>query len=238
MPDMVSTAMPELIDGGTTFAPGQTVVVSVITFDIPVSGGGLRVNSKLTQLPSNVPGSPITLDGVVMTSTAVPGYVVAGSTLNAGSAVTVDGTTDSLPNSGQGIVINGQTFAAPTQQITTGNQVDVIAPKLISGTAPYIVAGQTFTPGGEIAVDGEVLMIAPGGGIVLVEGAGEAAGKNIAGAIMSVLGVMTKPGDMPATSATSTGVGSVEIQTSSGRGHDNGLIYAVGVVLLAVWLVN
>lgn len=173
-----------------------------------------------------------------MTPTAVPGYVVAGSTLNAGSAVTVDGTTYSLPNSGQGIVINGQTFAAPTQQITIGNQVDVMAPKLISGTAAYIVAGQTLTPGGKIAVDGEVLTIAPGGGTVLVEGAGEAAGQNIAGAIMSVLGVMTKPSDMPATGATSTGVGLVEIQTSSGKGHDNGVIYEVGVVLLAVWLVN
>lgn len=53
--DMVLTAMTELIVGGTTFAPGQTVVVSGITFDIPVSGGGVRVNSKLTQLLRTCP---------------------------------------------------------------------------------------------------------------------------------------------------------------------------------------
>ena len=238
VPDVIPTNMPELVVGSTTLAPGQSVVVSGTTFVIPVAGGGIVVNGKLTLLPSGAIGSPVTLDGVVVTPTAASDYIIAGTILQLGSAVIVQGTTYSLASSVEGIIVNGKTVAAPTQEMTIGSEVTTMTPTLISGTAAYIVAGQTLTPGGEVNVNGATLRIAPSGGSILVEGAAETGRPNIAGAIMSVLGVMTKAGESPTASGTPASSGSAAVQTSFAISRGVDVSWMVGFMLIAACLVH
>lgn len=106
------------------------------------------------------------------------------------------------------------------------------------GTGAYIVAGSTLTPGGVVTIDGKASTIAPGGHRVLVEDAAKTGQPNVAGAIMGVLGVMTKAGDPPSASATSTTSGLVEVQTSSANANGAGVSRAAGLLAFGAWLLH
>jgi hypothetical protein len=97
---------------------------------------------------------------VIASQTVVPG----------GSAITISGTTYSLPSSGtDSIIVNGQTTSLAQ---TSGIAVLSVGSQQLSFTplkSGIVVASQTLYPGEAITIDGETLSLAPSGGVVIVK---------------------------------------------------------------------
>ena len=111
-----------------------------------------------------------------------------------------------------------------------------MTPTLMHGTVAYIIAGQTLTSGRQIIQGGVTLTIAPGGGSILIEGSEATATPNIAGAIMSVLGMTTNASSGSATGTGSTAATSLVIQTADAAVASVQLPLLLGSLLLFAWV--
>ena len=137
------------------------------------SGAGTQTLVSMNGQPAvTFGGSPITAE--ILGGTTV--FVLNGQTLGPGSAVTVDGTTFSLPSGlhGSSIVINGRTTRlVPGLPELTVNNVPITA-TVASGTTEFVLAeGQTLTPGGQLVVSGTTysLPVSGRGSTIVVNGA-------------------------------------------------------------------
>ncbi|KXT14109.1 hypothetical protein AC579_778 [Pseudocercospora musae] len=112
-----------LVLHGTTLLAGSSAVVSVITYSLPSTGGGIFIDGRSTSLPAASSGSPITLgNGIAATPTAVPELVIGGQTLVVGgSAITVSGTTYSASGTQVVVVDSGRTVTEDTEDLTTAS---------------------------------------------------------------------------------------------------------------------
>ncbi|GME38318.1 hypothetical protein P154DRAFT_622243 [Neofusicoccum parvum] len=179
---------PQVILGpGTTLLPGGPAVTlgSGTTISLNPAGNTAVVNGATLALsppagitaagfPAPTQPSVLTVGGQPITAAISDGtmqFVLApGTTLSpGGSAVTLSGTTYSIPSpsSGSGpglgsiVLINGATStlggaSLPTTQapvLTIGGQTVTAA--VVAGTTEYVVApGTTLTPGGTVIVSG------------------------------------------------------------------------------------
>ncbi|KAK3723533.1 hypothetical protein LTR37_001785 [Vermiconidia calcicola] len=115
-----SAGETDLVADGHTLQPGKTIVLSGTTFALPSTGSGIVVDGE-TQRLAAAPTAAITVNGVPFTPVGGSGgrtrtteYLIGGQTLVHGSTVVVSGSTFSLPTSGQGFYINGESASVPT----------------------------------------------------------------------------------------------------------------------------
>lgn len=147
---------------------GSAITVSGTTYSLPSTGSNTVV---VDGVPSSIQSLPDQNSNEVTSATLVAqtAYVVGEqeATLSAGSAVTVSGTTYSLPSDASAVVVNGVTSTIPSEE------------PLIFGSAAatpitnsvYMIADQTLTPGGfAVTVSGTTYSQAASGTALIVNG--------------------------------------------------------------------
>jgi hypothetical protein len=176
-----ATAVPLLasvyVVGSQIISPGGSAVeISGTIYSLPSSGNSVVVDGKTTAIQAiATDDAVITLGSQVLTAVAastIPLIIASQTLIPGGSALTVSGTTFSLPTDATGsIVINGQTTALPTAAsrafgLSIGSQQPSFTP-LNSG---IVIASQTLYPGGPaITVKGETLCIPVHGTAVVIQ---------------------------------------------------------------------
>ncbi|KAI8934835.1 hypothetical protein NX059_008515 [Plenodomus lindquistii] len=185
------TANPQgqFIFGTATLKPGgPAVILAGSTFSL-APGGPIAIINGVTQTLHNAPAPTaapaLTLaNGQIIPITTVnnqPAYVLApDQTLLPGSALTVSGTTYSLPASGSGtiVVINGQTstIASPADAYVTAAPVLTINGQtypatVVDGTTQYEIApGTTLRPGEAVTMGGTTYSLDTAGTALVVDG--------------------------------------------------------------------
>ncbi|EGP92581.1 Ca2+-modulated nonselective cation channel polycystin [Zymoseptoria tritici IPO323] len=146
---------------GTILTPGGTAVVSGTTVILESHANRVVINGQTSSLsPPAITLAPlITLDGTIYQANIGTTYDIASHFLTPGGAVTISGTTISLPLTGSVLFVNGlaqptalgglqpnilPTITAPPALILNGNSY------MPNGAAAYLVFSQTLTPGGRI----------------------------------------------------------------------------------------
>ncbi|KAJ9635406.1 hypothetical protein H2199_008409 [Coniosporium tulheliwenetii] len=221
---------------GTTLTPGgPALTLSGTTLSLGPSGSVLVVNGVSQTL---APGAAITpppallvIGTRTLTATtigSVTGFVVApGTTLTPGGAVTLAGTTFSLPSaSGAGgptvVVVNGRTstLSAATGPITAAPVLTIdgttFAPTVAGGSTFYVVSGSTLRPGGVVTVDGTRISLGPEGTVLVIGGVTSTASRparNSATATMA-----TRSEDVGDFVASGIGISSADGAVGLGRG--------------------
>ena len=169
-----ASSLTQLIIGGSTLLPGSTLVMSGTTYSLPATRSGVYANGVYYSTPTGTPSSPFTIGSIVATPSVVLDVVIGGHTLLPGSALTLSGTTYSLPASGTGLVVYGVSdpLPAPTDGfgLTIGGAVYAFAPTLMSGTEELIVGTRTLAPGSVITLAGETLSLGPLGLVAASDG--------------------------------------------------------------------
>jgi hypothetical protein len=179
----VISGTTQYILGTQTLLPGSSVVVSGTTYALPAasagSGGKIVVNgatSTLTPAPSSF----------LLGATYITARVSAGTTsfvfspsqtLTPGGAVTISGTTFSMPlsASGSAVVINGVTSTLPPSAVTTAMALTLngktYTPTTRAGTTEFVLApGVTLRPGEKVTVSGTTLSLDAMGTALVVNG--------------------------------------------------------------------
>lgn len=238
---------------GATLTPGGSVVVDGTTMSLDAAGTAIVVDGVTRNLAS---------PAGVITPNAATGYVIApGATLTPGGSVVVDGTTYSLDSAATALVVDGFTrnLATPAGPITAGGYAgtaggsngNTMAPILtidghtyhaINGGTTYVIDGQTLTMGEEetVTIDGTTYQIslAPEATRLIVET------ENANGRITatSTQTLFPEQGSGSGASATGSQSGGPEQQvgnvasTTTGILSWSGVCFAVGSLVLAVWL--
>ena len=146
----------------TLTSGGGAVTIGGTTFSLDPSTS-LVVDGSTTALGAPTNPAPI---GVLTTANGQTGLVVGSQAITPGApAVTISGTTISLPSNGGVVVVNGATsFSFPA--VTP-------APSLVtkSGTTLLVVGSQTVLPGSSpVTVDGKTYSLAASGNTLVVDG--------------------------------------------------------------------
>ncbi|KAF7191821.1 hypothetical protein HII31_06866 [Pseudocercospora fuligena] len=138
-----------VLDGTTlSLAPSGNVVVNGITSPVPISG-----------------------NAITSAADEQSALILQGTTLLAGSSAVISGTTYSLPSTGGGIFINGQSTsllaASPGSPITLGNGIaatPTMAPELVIGGQTLVAGGSALTVSGTTysASGSQVVVVASG----------------------------------------------------------------------------
>lgn len=142
------------VAGSQTLTPGgSAVIVSGTSYSLPAHATAVVVEGTTQALPKPSNAAPVLAIG---TAHIAPDkhsvYNIAGQTLSAGGpAITLSGTTYSLPSQPTALIVNGKTSQIPGAQVTSPplpplNIGDI--PVSANADSEYIVAGQTLAPGG------------------------------------------------------------------------------------------
>ncbi|KAJ8109662.1 hypothetical protein OPT61_g7299 [Boeremia exigua] len=155
------TANPqgEFVVGTQTLQPGGPLVIlddNTLTLG---PGGKIAIWNDASQTLVTMFGQPAaTFGGQEVTARLIGGntvFVVGDKTLSQGGAITVDGTTFSLPagSDGSSVVVNGQTRRLGAGlPVLTVNDSPVTAVVADGRTGFVLAPGQTLTPGGVLIV--------------------------------------------------------------------------------------
>jgi hypothetical protein len=140
------------------------VTVGGTTLSLPATGGAVVINGVLTTpATAPTPAAIIPLGFTTLTGNPASQFVIGSQTLSPGGpAVTISGTTLSLPATGGGVIING-VLTYPT----------AAAAALAENSLSQIVIGGsvTLTPGGPaVTVGGTTYSQASSGNVVIVNG--------------------------------------------------------------------
>ncbi|MCJ1393764.1 hypothetical protein MMC18_006640 [Xylographa bjoerkii] len=157
------------IFGSKTLAPGgPALTLSGTTISLGPSGNNIIVNGVTSSLSGLQAQPVITVGSLAITPAASSGYLVGSQALvPGGPALTISGTTISLPATGNDILVNGVTSTL------TGPQTEpVIAVGSLTLTAAagsgYSIAGQTLAPGGQaLTISGTTISLLPSGAFVI-----------------------------------------------------------------------
>lgn len=163
MGDVLATPIASgeyVLPGGQTLASdGPAVTVDGTTYSLATSGS-VVVNGVT---------SPVSVAGV-LTGLPDPALILPGTTLLPGSSAVISGTTYSLPATGGGVYINGESSTLPTASpgspITLPNGV-VATPTVVA--SDLVIGSQTLAPGSAITVSGTTYSLS--GSEVVVEAA-------------------------------------------------------------------
>jgi hypothetical protein len=160
---------------------GPPLIVDDNTLLLGPSGKIVIVNGAtqtLVTMTAAAAAPAVTFGGQPITAQVLGGttlFVLNGQTLAPGSAVTVDGTTFSLPSDfhGSSVVINGQTqrLSAGLPVFTVNNSP--ISATVADGTTEFIIApGSTLTPGGDLVISGTTysLPVSGSGSTIVING--------------------------------------------------------------------
>ncbi|KAF4619038.1 hypothetical protein G7Y89_g14807 [Cudoniella acicularis] len=132
--------------GTQTLAPGSIITASGTTLSLALTGSKVVINGETStlrpppSLTTTALSAPyVTIDSSTYTLNSKSDLVIASQTLLPGSAITVSGTTISLPTTGSNIIINGA-----TQIFQTPSPTSTAAAAAISNTskgAGWIIGG-------------------------------------------------------------------------------------------------
>ncbi|KAH0162716.1 hypothetical protein KCU67_g5829, partial [Aureobasidium melanogenum] len=172
------TAAP-IIAGGYVLASqvlsagGTAIEVSGTTYSLATSGNTVFIDGKPNTFQDVAAAAPLTIGSQTLTAIAASKtpLVIASQTLAPGGpAITVSGTTYSLPPSVMdGIVLNGQTKSLAQ---ASGIAVLSLDSQQLSFTplkSGIVVASQTLYPGEAVTVNDETLSLASSGSVVVVK---------------------------------------------------------------------
>jgi len=216
-----ATATP-FIAGGYILAsqilsPGGTAVeVSGTTYSLATSGNTVFIDGRPTEYQSPTV-APLTVGSQTFNAAAasVTPLVVASQTLvPGGSAITVSGTTYSLPSSEtDNIVVNGQTTTLAQisgAAVLSADSQQLSFTPLSSG---IVVASQTLYPGGAITVNGETLSLETSGSVVIVKSGESTTTEGLGDYIWQGIATSTSASTVESVSGSSKTSGSI---TTSG----------------------
>lgn len=244
------------ISPGQTLTPSGTVTVDGTIVSLGPSAAFIVVGGSTQILPTAQPGvtarPEIIIGGTVIT--ALPGnpsgqpgrtFVVSGQTLTPGQAITVDGTTISLPQSGSVIVVNGVTTTLQPEPTITNPPILTVGSHTytaVSGTT-FIISGHTLTPGGTITVDGTTISLAPGATELIYGSSGRTTSTALFPAT-TTRGQSVTSSASPSAGAGATGPNSAATATSSKKGAGcsvrvpgmEGWFVALAMGFLNLWL--
>jgi hypothetical protein len=166
--------------GVTASAGGPAVTVGGTTISIAPGGSIGVINGQTQSLTTNPTSAPIlTLGGQAITarvSGSSTAFIIApGQTLTPGGALTVSGTTFSLPARGSAVVVNGKTSAlgasSPTAVPVLSFGAHTITASISGSSTAFIFApGQTLTQGGSIVVSGTTFSLPVTGSAIVING--------------------------------------------------------------------
>jgi hypothetical protein len=169
------TANPQgqFVVGTETLKPGgPAVTIDGSTLSLG-SGGTIAIVNGVTQTLANVPivTSPpvLTIGDRTVSATVIGGttqLILNGQILAPGSAITVSGTTYSLPSGpGSIVIVNGATSTLSPNRLAT--------PTVRDGTTAFIFGpDQTLTPGGILTKSGTTLSmpLSHSGSVIVING--------------------------------------------------------------------
>ena len=184
---VTANSQGQFVIGTQTLAPGKpAVTIDGTTLQLGPSGSIAIVNGQTqtlghVPLPTNAPA--ITVDGQIFTASVIGGttvFAMGSQTLTPGGVLTKDGTTFSMPASGDGstVVVNGvtSTLAAPGLPVLTlgsESSQSAITASVQGGTTAFVLGpSQTLTPGGVLTVSGTTysLPASASGSVVVING--------------------------------------------------------------------
>lgn len=241
IPATVVGGTTQLVIGGQTLLPGgPAITVSGTTYSLP-SGTQIVINGLTSTLSGQNIGALTVLDGT-------PAYMLGpDATLTPGGAVTLSGTTYSLPAASPGvIVVNGVTSTfSPDSGITAAPALTIAGktytPNTRDGTREYVVAqGTTLRPGQAVTLDGTTYSLDPAGTALVVNGLTSSVARGPASASASTTGgrdvgdfIWSGIGGVGGTSTSRAGAGGT--RRGMGMGMDG---WVEGVVVgFAGWVV-
>lgn len=155
----VSSAIPFLEDGGLA------VLASKSTYRLAFDE---NTNTANEQQPTSEK-----LQVTASFNQPIPesAFIIGGTALAPGSAITISGTTYSLPTNGPGLLINGSLQAlpvVPTKPIPTAGAARLIATP--SRPTILVIEGQTLLAGSDITVSGTAYSLPTSGSKLFVNG--------------------------------------------------------------------
>jgi hypothetical protein len=163
----------QFVVGTETLKPGgPAVTIDGSTLSLG-SGGTIAIVNGVTQTLANVPivTSPpvLTIGDRTVSATVIGGttqLILNGQILAPGSAITVSGTTYSLPSGpGSIVIVNGATSTLSPNRLAT--------PTVRDGTTAFIFGpDQTLTPGGILTISGTTLSmpLSHSGSVIVING--------------------------------------------------------------------
>lgn len=257
LPTAASTggsSISEYIIGGSTIAPGGSVVVAGTTYSLPATGAGIVVNG--VTMPNAAPGSPITIGNVVATPTVVPAsaggvgsitlgsqtlqysaagsnYIFSSQTLAPGQQITVSGETLSLGPSG--VLVADGSLTRTLQQPATVTGVLAVGSGTVAFTeigSDVVIGGNTLAPGSTMIVNGETLSLLPGGTQIV-----EVSGSRTSTLGLKSTGAVTSMGSLNASGPSATAGAQVTSTKSGASRLDIGALVTLLGVVVAVGLV-
>lgn len=166
--------------GSRVLSPGGSAVVATgPTYSLSAGEGSIVMDGQAVDIfGSQHHGMATTSDtvaGLTGTATSGGGYFVGFPTLlPGGQAMSVSGTTHSLPVGETAIVVKGQT--TPTSSLTgqgaAAPSITVAGSTVFANSAgQYILGSQILIPGGQaITVSGTIYSLAPPGTAIVVDG--------------------------------------------------------------------
>lgn len=173
-----------LVGSQTLLPGGSPITVNGYTMSLGSHGGSVVING-ITQTLGN---SPMTTEAPVIrvgdqpyTATVIDGItqflIGPGQTLLPGSALTISGTTYSMPSDASGtiVVINGVTSTLGLGPITAAPDITIAgntyAATVRDGTTEYVLGkGTTLRPGDIITVSGTMYSLDELGTALLIDG--------------------------------------------------------------------
>lgn len=153
-------------------APLVSVIATIAKTNAVEATASAGVSPTEPTVPSVV---VVTANDLTLTASAVSsGYVIAGQTIVPGSdAVTVSGTTISVPSSGNNIVVNQATHTYGTVRSAEASNVILLGSEPIAYTpltganGGIVVAGQTVAVGSTITISGHTIALPAASSVVV-----------------------------------------------------------------------
>ncbi|KAG9682501.1 hypothetical protein KCU95_g14220, partial [Aureobasidium melanogenum] len=224
-----NTASEYMVAGQTLKAGGPAVEVEGTTYSLLPSASAVVVDgvtsalsvaltSPVISVITNVVVPVITLGSSVITPNAASEYVIGTQTLLPGaSAIKIQGTTYSLAPSGTVLVVNGAT-----------------SPISASHTTAILVAGQTLSPGTELAVQGTTYSFSPSGTAILINGKPSSLPTSATGETpFFVIGTATlKPGEAVTVQGTTYSIPFIPISTALASGSGSEFTSEAPIVII------
>jgi hypothetical protein len=172
--------------GSQTLTPGGVLTKDGTTFSMPANGDGSTVVVNGVTSTLAAPGLPVLTIGNEDSKSAITASVQGGTTafvlapgqtLTPGGAITVSGTTYSLPASASGsiVVINGETSTLGSGPITAAAALTIegktYSATVRDGTTEFVLSqGTTLKPGASVVVSGTTYSLDPKGTALVVDG--------------------------------------------------------------------
>ena len=159
---LTANPLKGLFLAGQTLTSEGVVTISGTPVSLVRTVSALVIGSTTMKLIPATALPILTIGSQTLTSDPAGRYIIAGQTLTSGNAITISGTIISWASSTTALVVGFSLFDLVSKSALSAVTVDSYT--LTSDSAVrYLVAGQTFTPGGVITFLGTRISLAASG---------------------------------------------------------------------------